>query len=223
MTLLFDNKSTHVEDRSLDNRISSSHPERGNPLKKTQGRSVCTGCDVALPLRAAKLGEDAALWKCAKCERQSVGVCIPKLLPMFGSRVLLGECYFDGTACQEMCYEMWPAAFEVVRDRAQVRLDSGRQERRTDRIAAVEAIQLNHYVQPVGEATGLMLVDISTSGMGLMHTQLFSEPLLAVQLPKIGNRALQVVARVVRQDRLENGYYSIGCQLIYRLGAARSI
>ena len=188
-----------------------------------EGRITCPGCQLALPVRVAQLGEEAALWQCARCNRPEVGVVIPSLMQDFADHILLGACYFDLPSTAGIRYEMWQATFRHAQALHRVPANEARRARRMARIAAVEAIELNRDLQPVGQPFSVMLSDISPSGVGLINTHSLVEPFVAIRLPPVRENQIQVIAELKHQDLLRNGFYSIGGKLVHRLGSVRLV
>jgi CheY-like chemotaxis protein len=89
-------------------------------------------------------------------------------------------------------------------------------ERRDKRIKFPESavvIQLDHELQPVGDPLKLLLRDLSSRAIGLLHSQQIESPHLAVMWRTRKMRRVVVLARIMRCLRLGN-YFELAGMLV---------
>jgi hypothetical protein len=190
-------------------------------LAGNENGNSCRGCEIELPVRLARVGEVAVLWKCSHCFRPTVGVCVPHLMEGYANRVLFGECYFDASELPGVPHQIWQEAFRLSGNIKSYSQNSSHRDCRVAWLAAVEAIQLTPEFEPVGGTMCLMGTNISRFGVGLLHSKQLEQPQIAIQFPPTGSYRIQVIAELVRQDKMENGLFVLGAKLTHRLGQQR--
>jgi hypothetical protein len=174
----------------------------------------CAACGRALPLRLPHAGETATLWVCTGC----------------GARY---DAVLDRSAPEETTRNVRPAQIDFNRDGlvhppeaiatfvAHLTNQKAATERRASnrhRLAApVAAVPVDDDFRPVGQPFMATTRDVSTSGLALIHTRAVDAQYLAVELPAVAGKTMQVVMQVLRCRPLGR-FYEIAGPFIVRLG-----
>jgi hypothetical protein len=83
----------------------------------------------------------------------------------------------------------------------------------------VIAVPISDDGEPVGDAFRTFTRDVSTGGVGLLHTRPITSSHLALEIgARDGSGAtLQVLVRVLRCRRINDHLYDVGCEFVTRL------
>ena len=182
----------------------------------------CPSCREDLPVRLTRTGESAALWKCASCNYPIAGVCVPPLFAQLCGRVVLSETYFDTSAAEPISQAMRHAALQLAQRTQSMPQHAARRSSREAKIKVVQAVSLSSGLNPIGDSLNVMMANVARDGIGLVHTQELMHRYLALQLPPVGDKRIQVILELIRQHPIQGGFVEIGGQLVFRLGASAS-
>jgi hypothetical protein len=103
------------------------------------------------------------------------------------------------------------------------RVEHATEKRRAPRfrlVTLVPAAPLDEEFQPCGEPFLAVSMDISTCGLGMVHSRMVTCKNLALEIAPPGGKPTRVIARVVR-CRPFNGAFFIGCEFIKRMEPER--
>lgn len=199
-------KRRHIEfltiaksDLNLLKKLKTESKSANNNSSRSEQLSVCGSCSQPLPLRAGELGERVMLWKCHACGATYSGV-------------------FDQTCSPAIYKNVQPAIFEIDYDKLEhppealvgavhcllecSNLFEGLEKRTSRRFrlpVAVPTQPLNEQWCPSGEPVMMVISNISSGGMALLHTDAVKMKYLAVELPGTDDQRLQVVVEVTRR------------------------
>ena len=178
--------------------------------------SSCTGCQAPLPLRLTQPGERPIAWKCTACGTVFSAVLDDTAEAATHRNVRVSEKLFSD------CYGQSPpqGMLRFLEEIAQrdVRNDRREQKRYTVAIRAI-VIPVDERCSPVGEAFTAMTLNISQSGLALLHTRAVNDRYLLVELDD--KQKTQVVLEVVRSEHVGR-FYDIAGRFVTRLGVSNS-
>ncbi|MBX3425400.1 MAG: hypothetical protein KF688_06950 [Pirellulales bacterium] len=182
---------------------------------------VCDRCNCALPLRSAGPGEHAAIWLCANCGIPFPAVCLPELLASQSARVALDDRYFDTSylppISPDLLLEIGQLSVSVMENGAKA---YSRCSPRVTMALVASAVELDNDFFPISPTFQMMVVNVSTEGIGLAARGSISAPYLAAKLRSTYRaEPIQVVIRIRRQEELKAPFYLIGGEFVVRLGS----
>lgn len=166
----------------------------------------CDGCGLELPLRNARPGEQPGRWKCAQCERVHDSVLVSEAPATSKINVILAPFAF-GHACRTTPPPAVPDS---------LRHDVRESERNSVEIPVV-AMPLDDNYSPSGEAFTGTIVNISTSGLGMIHRRAVETRYLALEFTPAGSKKIQAVLEVLHCRSIGLCYAS-GGRLTRRVG-----
>ncbi|MBX3434953.1 MAG: hypothetical protein KF847_16680 [Pirellulales bacterium] len=191
------------------------------PLHAAFSPIVCNRCEYALPLRLAGAGEQATVWLCVECGLPYAAMCIPSRLRQLSERVALDDRYFDTSYLPPIAPDTRAeiARLSFQHDQAYDFKERRRSARRPVALPAA-AVELDHDLNPISPTFQMMVVNVSTEGIGLVTKGLITAPYLAAKLrSSYRAEAIQVVIQIRRQETLRPPFNVIGGEFVVRLGS----
>lgn len=189
-----------------------------NPSEAAVSSITCEKCSRELPLLSSNQVEKSSLWVCVSCGASHLGCADGDLLSEQSSLVRIHEEQFETGDSAGI-----PAHIRVhlasIANRAVPQDAMNR--RRSARVVnplMVSAIELDNNFVVMRDALRIIMTDVSREGIGLALTEGTEAPYLALQFPPREGQAIQVVARVVRQQALIPPYVAVGCEFMFRFG-----
>ena len=168
---------------------------------------ACTNCRLELPLLPAKRSGASFEWACTRCKECYTATLAPQADSAIAGNVQLAGFCIDLSLLPKPAVQA-TAGFEDQ--------DERRSEGRQPLAVAVAAAPLDEELHPTGEPFALMTRDISTKGIGLVHTGPVFDAYLAVQIPSPAGEPIQVLVEVVRCNPVGD-VWSIGGLFVQRL------
>ena len=178
--------------------------------------SECTGCKQPLPLRLTQPGEQPIAWSCASCGAAFSAVLDEEAETARHRNVRVSNKLF--AKCDAESLPQGMAAF--LADLAQKdEHDDRREQRRFAVTIRATVIPVDEHMSPVDEPFTAMTLNISQSGLALVHTRAVNHRFLLVELHD--PRRTQVVLEVIR-CRHVGRFYDIAGRFTIRLGFEKS-
>lgn len=178
-----------------------------------QGLRECSICSTPLPLRCPRPGEGAIDWVCVQCDAIYHAVLIDDCDQILRRRV-------HPVAFRILEEELPEPKSELLEFAQRLSVMDGRRQLpdslRRALSVPVMVMPLNEDLCPVGNSFMSVSRSITSSGMVLTSEVLVETKFLAVQLPKIGERSLQLAMKIVRQRPIGH-YYEIAGLFVTRM------
>jgi len=174
--------------------------------------SECTGCKQPLPLRLTQPGEQPIAWSCAACGAKFFAVLDEQAQTSLHRNVrvsgqLFAKCHGDTVPQGMMAF---------LKDLAKLEEHDERRDQKRFAVAIrATVIPVDERLSPVGEPFTAMTLNISQSGLALIHTRAVNDTHLLVELHD--PRRTQVVLEVIR-CRHVGRFYDIAGRFVIRLG-----
>jgi hypothetical protein len=177
--------------------------------------SACTGCQQAMPLRLTKAGEQPIAWACAACGAAFSAVLDETAEAALHRNVRVSEKLF--AACRSQVIPQGMINF--MNDLGARDIDDNRRQQKRFAVALrAIAIPVDQHVSPVDEAFTAMTLNISQSGLALIHTRAVNHRYLLIELDD--PQQTQVVLEVIR-SRHVGRFYDIAGRFVTRLGVVQ--
>lgn len=185
------------------------------------GHIGCPHCGIPLPLRLCREDEPTAQWECDSCNTRMAAAFVPELAAHMAGRVRLSQVHFDTYNSPPIP----PVLGELV-TRWALHADKNwrgperRQDGRfTDQIDAA-VIGLDELWMPQHEPVRVLVVNLSSGGLGMIARSIIKAPLIVVQMQGLAGSA-QFLSEVIWSDHVGCGFHHVGARFIHRLGQDR--
>ena len=179
---------------------------------------TCTRCQKHLPLRKRQQGEPRTLWLCSTCNVPIVAIGIKELLVSHGNLVSLEDRYFDTRRKSGIGPDLLQQLERYLLEKKPIQGDERRRSVRKEHVRIEAGIELNDLLAPVGLPREMLISDISTEGIGLVHHGYLQSNYIALELSPQPETTVQVIVKIVRQREINSYFYQIGGQFLARLG-----
>lgn len=173
----------------------------------------CVSCGASLPLRRAAAHEQAVDWVCKLCEAVYHAVLIEECPPAMRAKVQLTAFRFN-----EREIALPPRSLiKAVRDLAN-KTDPSDKRGQVRRVMNVPILTmpLSENLQPIGEPFATISRNISAGGICLMSDRKVAARFVAVQLPRVEGKTIQVAMEIVRSRHLE-GFVELAGKFVSRM------
>lgn len=197
------------EATSTTEATSSSEPE-------VRRISSCTGCQQPLPLRLTKPGERPIGWTCVGCGATFSAVLDESADTSSHRNVRVTAKLFESCAAQPIPQAMTNAVAEFT---ARDNDDDRRTQKRFAVTIRATAVPVDERVSPLDEAFTAMTLNISQSGLALLHTRAVNHRYLLVELDD--PQKTQVLLEVIR-SRHVGRFYDVAGRFVMRLGSPKA-
>jgi len=179
----------------------------------------CGSCQQKLPLRLTTHNEPAAVWLCAKCNVPFVACCVREALLKNAQLIRLDERFFDVSGQPDISLSARQQAIKLAsRPVNASHLDKRRSERVVQSLV-VPAVKLVDGFVPVEEPFQVMVANLSSEGVGLIHNGPIDSDYLVIEFSPKSKSPIQVIVHLVRQRELTPPYYELGGEFMVRLGS----
>jgi hypothetical protein len=177
--------------------------------------SSCTGCQLALPLRLTRPGEMPIAWSCAACGAPFSAVLDETASSSLHHNVRVSDKLFSKCRGQTLPQGMANFLAELAQNDEH---HDRRQQKRFKMAIRATAIPVNERLSPLDEAFTAMTINISQSGLALIHTRAVNCRFLLIELED--KHRTQVVLEVIR-SRHVGRFYDIAGRFVTRLGTVK--
>ena len=184
----------------------------------TLRRCQCSSCHVDLPIRLSQSGEEAALWRCAKCSAPFMALAIAEELVEHARRVTIDASHFDVSALLPASEELKTLVVSLGEQPESAVAHDRRRSRRLPRAIEAAGVLLDEGLTPIGDPLQLMVADVSREGIGFIHSRPLGSKNIAIQLPLPDAPDVQLLVRVVRNYVIDRHWVKIGGEFTARLG-----
>ncbi len=179
----------------------------------------CGSCQQKLPLRLTHDDESASVWLCVNCNVPYVACCVKEALLKDAKLIRLAERSFDVSGQPPISLNERKQAILLANCPQNAALVKKRRSERISKSLVVPATKLGPGFVPVEDPFQIMIANLSSEGVGLIHDKPIDAEYVAIELSPTSQSPIQVIVRLVRQRELIPPYYELGGELVVRLGS----
>jgi hypothetical protein len=173
---------------------------------------------LPLPVRAQRYGETFAHWECAGCRSPLTGVLVRDITPKMAEAIRISQIHFDTRGVELMPQAMRELLKEFIALRQQNQQhDERRAQPRIPQQLDVTVVPVLENWTPRGQPLWGTVVDLTSSGLGMVTTSLGGVGHVALQI-RHPSGLVQLLGRIAWTKELGHGFQDSGVQFLLRFG-----